>query len=213
MGVVVEAVDEPLAHVLVDEGVVGHVVHPDVELLPGGQFAVQQQVGDLEIGRVFGELLDRVAAVAKDAGVAVEVGDRRLARRGRQVRRVVAVQRRIEFTQRRRGEDSALDRNGDGLTGAVVGDGDRVGHVASSRGANLGGKRLEVPPRPHRHVSAEWSPDPQPHRLRAGCCRACGRRVSLACPGAPRARRRSRCVCRRDRSRRRPARGLQPRRG
>ena len=61
VGVVVEAVDEPLAHVLVDERVVGDVVRPRGELVGGRQLAVQQQVGDLEIGRVLGELLDRVA--------------------------------------------------------------------------------------------------------------------------------------------------------
>ena len=32
-----------------------------------GQFAVQQQVGDLQEGALFGQLLDGVAAVAQDA--------------------------------------------------------------------------------------------------------------------------------------------------
>ena len=75
VGVVVEPIDEPLAHVLVDERVVGDLVGPRGELLLVGKFAVQQQVGDLEVRRVLGELLDRVAAVAQDAGVAVEIGD------------------------------------------------------------------------------------------------------------------------------------------
>ena len=101
-----------------------------------GQLAVQEEVRDLEIRRVLGELLDRVAAVAEDAGVTVEVGDRRLARGGRQVRRVVAVQRRVELAKRRGREHPAFDRDGDGLSRAVVGDGDGVGHVASSRGTN-----------------------------------------------------------------------------
>ena len=50
-----------------------------------GQLAVDQQVGDLEVGRLLGQLLDRVAAVAQDAGVAVELGDGRLGGRGRGV--------------------------------------------------------------------------------------------------------------------------------
>ncbi len=47
------------------------------------QLAVDQQVADLEeASTVLGQLLDRVAAVAQDAGVAVDVGDRRGAGRG-----------------------------------------------------------------------------------------------------------------------------------
>ena len=41
----------------------------------GRQFAVDQQVADLDERRLLGELLDRVAAVAQDARVAVDVGD------------------------------------------------------------------------------------------------------------------------------------------
>ena len=41
----------------------------------GGELAVDEQVGDLEVGRLLGQLLDRVAAVAQDAGLAVELGD------------------------------------------------------------------------------------------------------------------------------------------
>ena len=148
VGVVVEAVDEPLAHVLVDEGVVRDVADPCVELRLVRELAVQQQIGDLEIRRLLGELLDRVAAVAQDAGFTVEIGDRRLARRRREVGRVVAVQRRVEFTQRRRREHPTFDGDRDGLSGAVVGDGDGVGHVASSRGANSLSMPPEVPPRP-----------------------------------------------------------------
>jgi len=47
--------------------------HP--QLLRGGQRAVDEQVGRLEVGRVPRELLDRVAAVAQDARVAIDVRD------------------------------------------------------------------------------------------------------------------------------------------
>ena len=50
---------------------------PLVELRLRRQLAVDEQVGDLEVGRLLGELLDRVAAVLEDALVAVDVGDRR----------------------------------------------------------------------------------------------------------------------------------------
>jgi hypothetical protein len=53
-----------------------------VQLLVGGQFAVDQQVADLDEGRFLGELLDRVAAVAQDPGVTVDVGNCALAGRG-----------------------------------------------------------------------------------------------------------------------------------
>ena len=79
MGVVVEAVDEPLAHVLVDVRVMGDLVTPRRELLSGRQLAVQQQVRHLEIGRLLGELLDRVAAITQNSGAAIEVGDLGLA--------------------------------------------------------------------------------------------------------------------------------------
>ena len=45
------------------------------------ELAVDEQVGDLEVGGLLGELLDRVAAVAEDPRVAVDVGDRGAARR------------------------------------------------------------------------------------------------------------------------------------
>ena len=132
VGVVVEPVHEALAHVLVDERVVGDVVGPLLELRLVGQLAVEDEVGDLEVRRVLGELLDRVAAVAQDAGVAVEVRDLGAAGRGRQVRRVVHEQARVELAQRGAGEDPAGDGDGHRLAGAVVGDRDGVRHWVPS---------------------------------------------------------------------------------
>ena len=113
VGVVVEAVDEALAHVLVDERVVGDVGLPLLQLHRVGQLAVEQEVGDLEVGALLGQLLDRVAAVAKDPGLAIEVGDRALARRGLHVRRVVDEQRWIELAHRGGGKDVVGDRDRD----------------------------------------------------------------------------------------------------
>ena len=48
-----------------------------------GELAVQEEVGHLQVGRVLGQLLDRVAPVAQDARFAVEVGDGALAGGGR----------------------------------------------------------------------------------------------------------------------------------
>ena len=183
VGVVVEAVDEALAHVLVDERVMGDVEPPLVELRAVGQVAVEQEIGDLEVRRPLGELLDRVAAVAEHAVGAVEVGDRRLRGRGREVRGVVAVEIGIEFAQGRRGEHTTSDRCGDGLAGAVVGDGDGLGHVASSRGANFRRCGRGIHPRPGVHVSCRpVTGRNQP--VRVACCRACGARGIRACPRA-----------------------------
>ena len=83
VGVVAEALDE-LLDVLVDEGVVGDLEDPLVELLLGRQLAVDQEIGDLEVRGLLAQLLDRVAAVLEHAGLAVDVADR--AAHGRRVR-------------------------------------------------------------------------------------------------------------------------------
>ena len=74
MRVAAEALEEP-AHLLVHHRVVRDAVVEIGLLRRGRQFAVQQQVADLEEVAVLGELLDRVAAIEQDALVAVDVGD------------------------------------------------------------------------------------------------------------------------------------------
>jgi len=65
MGVVMEALEEALAYVLVDERVHRDLVAPRLEFHRRRQLTVQQQVRDLEIRRVFGQLLDGIAAVRR----------------------------------------------------------------------------------------------------------------------------------------------------
>ena len=48
----------------------------------GRKFAVKQQVTGLQEVAIFGQLLDRIAAVLQNAGIAVDVGDLGLAARG-----------------------------------------------------------------------------------------------------------------------------------
>ena len=77
-----EALQEA-AHLLVDHRVVCHTP-VKVSLLCGcGQFAEQQQIAGLEEVAVFGELLDRIAAMQQDAFVAIDISDLRLAACGR----------------------------------------------------------------------------------------------------------------------------------
>jgi hypothetical protein len=55
----------------------------------GRQFAVKQQIADLEIVAVLGELLDRKAAIFENAFIAVDETDLRLAGRRRGEARIV----------------------------------------------------------------------------------------------------------------------------
>jgi hypothetical protein len=52
------------------------------KLLGRRQLAVEQQVGNLDEARPLGQLLDRIAAVLKNALFAVYISDRALAARG-----------------------------------------------------------------------------------------------------------------------------------
>ena len=80
---------EEVPHLLADERVMRDLPDEPIELLAARQLAPDQEVGDLEEGGVLGQLLDRVAAVAKDALLAVEEGDRARAGSGVGVARVV----------------------------------------------------------------------------------------------------------------------------
>jgi len=59
-----EAVEEAL-EVLVQQGVAADVARECLELGLRGQLAVDEQVADLEEGRLLGELVDRNAAVGR----------------------------------------------------------------------------------------------------------------------------------------------------
>ena len=87
MRVAAEALEEA-GHLLVHHRVVGDA-GDEVRLLRlARKIAFQQQVAGFE-EVALGDLLDRVAAIAQDAGFAVDVGDLGLAARGRQEARVV----------------------------------------------------------------------------------------------------------------------------
>ena len=82
MGVAAETLEEP-GHLLVNHGVMDHAAVEVGLLRLGRQFAVEQQVAGFEEVAFFGQLLDRIAAVFQDAGVAVDIGDLGLAASGR----------------------------------------------------------------------------------------------------------------------------------
>src|SRR5664280_1224649 len=128
MGVVVEPLEEALPHVFVNERVMGDLVLPDVVLGRARQLALQQEIGDFEEGRLLGQLLDRIAPVAEDPLVAVEEGDRTLARRRRHEARVVEPDAGEELPPLGCRDPPVLKGNLEGLTGPVVGDRDAFGH-------------------------------------------------------------------------------------
>jgi hypothetical protein len=133
VGVVMEAVDEPLAEVLVDVGVVPDVVRPGFQLGGVGQLAVDQQIGDFEVGRLGRQLLDRVPAVAQDAGIAVQVRDGTGCERGRHECRVVEPDARKELAEVVRRHSAVGDRYLYYLTRSVVGNGDGFSHSSPYR--------------------------------------------------------------------------------
>src|SRR5207249_11807343 len=61
------------------QGVHRDVPLPHAEVRGRGQLALDDQVGGLEEAALLGQLLDRVAAVAEDAALAVDVADLALA--------------------------------------------------------------------------------------------------------------------------------------
>ena len=81
MGVTREAVEEPL-EILVQQRVPLDLGGEFGQLGRGRQLSVDQQVADLDEIRLLGQLVDRVPAVAQDAGVTVDVGDGTLGRGG-----------------------------------------------------------------------------------------------------------------------------------
>src|SRR6266851_8049073 len=149
-----EAVQE-LLDALVDEGVMGDVVGPLLQLRSAGQLAAQDQVGSLQVIALLGQLLDWIAAVAQDAGVAINESDAALAQRRIIERRVVTYQAEITPV----GLDLAQVQGADGaifdgefvlLARAVVGYAERL--PARARGL-IGGDRWCWLRRIHR-----WDP-------------------------------------------------------
>ncbi len=93
----------------------------------GRKLAVDEEERDLEERRLLAELLDRDAAVLEDARLAVDVGDRRAARRGVREGRVIRHEAEVVLVRLHLAEVHGLDGPiGDldleRLAGAVVRD-------------------------------------------------------------------------------------------
>jgi len=88
MGVAAEPAKE-VVHLLVHHRVARDAVFEILQLFGRRKLAVQQQEADFEIARLFGQLVDRIAAIQKLALVAVDIGDGTFAGGGRGEPRVV----------------------------------------------------------------------------------------------------------------------------
>ena len=138
MGVVMKPVEEFL-DALVNERMVRDVIGPILELRARGQFAVQDQISGFEVGAALGQFLDGIAAVAQDAGVAVNKGDFASAQRRVVERRVVAhhaelVRFHLDLAKIERADRVVGDRHFVGFARAVIGDGERVpAHACASQ--------------------------------------------------------------------------------
>jgi len=142
MSVVVKPIEKFL-DAFMDEGVMGDVVGPILQLCGGRQFAVQQQIGRFQVGALFCEIFDGIAAVAQDAGVAIDKRDSAYTGGGVVERRVVAHQPEflgIDFDLAQVGgaNGAVLDGNFVGFSGAIVGNGKRF----AGRGGGVRFSRL-----------------------------------------------------------------------
>ncbi len=134
--IVVEPVDELLDR-LVDERVMCDFALPHRQLRGRGQFPGEQQIGDFQEAALVRQFRDRKAAVAQDAGIAVDEGDRTAAARRVRESRIVGHQTEVALidlyrTQGVGADRAVLDRDLIGLAGAVVSDGqgtDLLGHA------------------------------------------------------------------------------------
>ena len=112
-------------------------IGPVLQLLFGRQLPEDDQIRGLEIVAVFGELLDRVAAIPEDAFVAVDVGDGAAAGRRVEKRRVVGHQPGVvavglDLLEIGGANRAFLDGDVVLLARAVVGNRQRISHRALS---------------------------------------------------------------------------------
>ena len=88
-----EAINETLTHIFVNVRVVSHFARPLGKFFRGGKLAIQKKVRNFEIGALFGELLNGVAAVAQDSIFPIKKGDGTFTGSSLHVGRIVDVQR------------------------------------------------------------------------------------------------------------------------
>ena len=82
--VAAEAVKEA-AQLFVQHGVIGHTLAKFLILRGIGQIAIQQQIGNFEEARFFGQLINGIAAIQQNAGIAINIGDGAFAGSGRAI--------------------------------------------------------------------------------------------------------------------------------
>jgi hypothetical protein len=87
MRVAAEALEET-GHLLVHHRVACHATRRNLPSAPWSAARLKQQVAGFEEVAMLGELLDRIAAIAQDASIAIDIGDLGLAAGGRHESRI-----------------------------------------------------------------------------------------------------------------------------
>src|ERR1700730_7145909 len=130
MGIVVETIEKFL-DALVDEGVMRDVIAPVGKLRRRGKFSMKNQIGRLEVVALFGQLFNRVPAIAQNSLVPVDKRD--LAGAGCRVAEGWIVTHHpeigivdLDLTQIERSDRVILDRELVSLAGPIVDDGQCV---------------------------------------------------------------------------------------
>jgi len=91
MSIVMKAI-YVLFYILVNDGMNGYVFGPFRELGFAGQFTIKNQISSFQVSALFRQLFDRIAPIAQNTLVAIDIGDFAVARRGVHKTRIVADQ-------------------------------------------------------------------------------------------------------------------------
>ena len=109
-------------------GVIGHTLAEFLILRGIGQIAIQQQVGNFEEARLFGQLFNGIAAIEQDAGIAIDIGNGAFAGSGRAIAGVEGENTKIAIEladiRHMRPQRAAEQGQGRALVRAIQRDGD-----------------------------------------------------------------------------------------
>src|SRR5919107_4057707 len=91
MGIMMKAV-YVFFYILVNDGMNSNVANPIRELGFAGQFTIENQVSSFQVSALLRQLFNRIAAIAQNTLIAINIGDLALAGRGIHKTRIVADQ-------------------------------------------------------------------------------------------------------------------------
>src|SRR6202050_1281134 len=101
---------EEFLDALVNEGVVSDVIRPILQLRLGGQLTMQNQVSRFDVGALLRQFLNRITAILKNSGIAIDVSNAADARGGIGECRIVADQAKIALVHLNLAQIDGLNR-------------------------------------------------------------------------------------------------------